>query len=56
VFFVLQIAWFARQIGSFRWHTFALYPIPLVFFFAIFFRSLKRRLLKQQSTWRARQL
>ena len=53
---VLQIAWFARQVGSFRWYTFAMYPIPLIFFFIIFARSLKRRLLKQQVTWKGRQL
>lgn len=56
VIFVLQIAWFARQAGSFRWYTFTFYPLPLIFFFAIFGRSLKRRLLNQRVTWRGRQL
>ena len=52
----LQVAWFARQIGSFRWTSCALYPVPLIFFFALFTRSLLRRALKRQVTWRGRKI
>lgn len=53
---VLQLAWLARQIGSYRWYTFVLYPVGLVFFFVLFGRSLVRRVLRQQVTWRGRQI
>jgi 4,4'-diaponeurosporenoate glycosyltransferase len=52
--FVLQIVWFARQVGSFRWYTCVLYPIPLLFFFVVFARSLKRRVFGQGVTWKGR--
>jgi 4,4'-diaponeurosporenoate glycosyltransferase len=54
--FALQVAWLVRQIGSFRWISCALYPVPLIFFFALFTRSLLRRAFKRQVTWRGRQL
>jgi len=31
-----QVGWFSRQIGSFRWFTALLYPVPLIFFFVVF--------------------
>jgi 4,4'-diaponeurosporenoate glycosyltransferase len=37
-----QVAWFSRQIGAFRWYTTLLYPVPLIFFFAVFFWSMAR--------------
>lgn len=51
-----QVFWSARQIGSFRWTTAFLYPVPLIFFFGLFTRSLIRRTFSQQVTWRGRQL
>jgi 4,4'-diaponeurosporenoate glycosyltransferase len=51
-----QIGWFARQVGSFRWFTCALYPIPLIFFFSLFSNSLLRRVFRRQVTWRGRRL
>jgi 4,4'-diaponeurosporenoate glycosyltransferase len=38
-FCAAQVGWFARQIGAFRWFAALLYPVPLVFFFAVFARS-----------------
>ncbi len=32
----VQVVVFARLLGSFRWFTALLYPVPLVFFFAVF--------------------
>jgi 4,4'-diaponeurosporenoate glycosyltransferase len=37
-----QVAWFSRLIGSFGLASAALYPVPLVFFFAVFTRSALR--------------
>jgi 4,4'-diaponeurosporenoate glycosyltransferase len=31
-----QVAWFSRQVGTFRWYTALLYLVPLVFFFGVF--------------------
>jgi len=54
--FVLQLARLARPIGSYRLLTFVLYPLPLVFFFAIFGQSLLRRALNRKVTWRGRRI
>jgi 4,4'-diaponeurosporenoate glycosyltransferase len=37
-----QVSWFSRKIGAFRWFTGLLYPVPLIFFFAVFTRSVMR--------------
>jgi len=49
-----QVAWFSRQIGAFRWYTALLYPVPLVFFFAIFAWSAARS--GQRVTWKGREI
>lgn len=54
--FVLQLFWMARQIGSFRFITCLLYPIPLVFYLALFGRSLYLKTFKRQVNWRGRKL
>lgn len=38
----LQVAWFSRLVGAFRWLTAVLYPVPLIFFFLIFTWSVLR--------------
>lgn len=40
--FALQVGWFSRQVGAFRWFAALLYPLPLVFFFVVFSVSLAR--------------
>jgi 4,4'-diaponeurosporenoate glycosyltransferase len=47
-----QVTWFSRQIGAFRWLTALLYPLPLVFFFAVFTRSALRS--GRQVSWKGR--
>jgi 4,4'-diaponeurosporenoate glycosyltransferase len=47
-----QVAWLGRQIGSFRWWTALLYPVPLVFFFVVFTRSVLRS--GKQVSWKGR--
>lgn len=49
-----QTLLFARQIGSFRIMTGVLFPIPLVFFFIIFARSVFRRVTNRSTNWRGR--
>lgn len=36
---VAHVAWVSRQVGAFRWYAVVLYPVPLLFFFAVFTRS-----------------
>jgi len=56
VLFACQIAWFAKQLGSFRWVTAVAYPIALVFYFAVFGQSLWMQLTGRQVRWRGREV
>ena len=47
-----QVAMLLRQVGAFRWYTALLYPVPLVFYFAVFTRSALRS--GKQVTWKGR--
>jgi 4,4'-diaponeurosporenoate glycosyltransferase len=47
-----QVAWFARKVGGFHWHAALFYPLPLVFFFALFARSAMRS--GRKVTWKGR--
>ena len=49
-----QVGWFSRQVGAFRWYSALLYPVPLVFFFAVFTRSAMRS--GKSVTWKGRQI
>lgn len=49
-----QVAWFARQLGSFRWISSLLYPVPLLFFFVIFAWSATRS--GKPVIWKGREL
>jgi len=49
-----QVAWFSRQVGAFRWYSALLYPVPLLFFFAVFARSAMRS--GKQVTWKGRNI
>ena len=51
-----QVFFSVRQIGSFRWTTAFLYPIPLLFFFGLFASSLLGRKRRRQVNWRGRQI
>lgn len=48
----VQVAWFSRRLGSFRWLTALLYPAPLAFFFAVFLWSALRS--GKTVTWKGR--
>ena len=53
---VLEIIWYARQLGNFRWTTAWLYPIALSFYFVVFGQSLWRQRLGKSVTWKGRRL
>jgi 4,4'-diaponeurosporenoate glycosyltransferase len=49
---VAQVGWFSRQVGAFRWYSTLLYPVPLIFFFAVFAWSAAR--LGKTVRWKGR--
>jgi len=49
-----QVVWISRLVGAFRWHTALLYPVPLIFFFAVFARSAMRS--GKSVNWKGREI
>jgi 4,4'-diaponeurosporenoate glycosyltransferase len=47
-----QVAWLSGLVGAFRWLTALLYPVPLIFFFVVFFCSVLRS--GRTVTWKGR--
>ncbi|GAA4692328.1 glycosyltransferase [Nocardioides conyzicola] len=43
-----------RRLGTFRWWTWALFPVPLLVFDLVFARSLVRTVLRRSVRWRGR--
>jgi 4,4'-diaponeurosporenoate glycosyltransferase len=52
--FALQIWWMLRRVGSYRFLTTLLYPLPLTFFLVIMIRSLVQIRLRGRVPWRGR--
>ena len=52
----LQLVWLARQLGSYRFLTCLLYPLPLAYYCAVFGRSAARRALHRKTVWRGREV
>jgi 4,4'-diaponeurosporenoate glycosyltransferase len=50
----VQVAWFSRLVGTFRWSTAVLYPVPLIFFFVVFAWSALRS--GKQVQWKGREI
>jgi len=50
----LQVGWLGRLVGAFGWHTALLYPVLLIFFFAVFARSAMRS--GKAVTWKGREI
>lgn len=50
--FAAQLGIMFRQIGAFRWYSALLYPVPLIFFFAVFAVSAVRS--RGRVTWKGR--
>ena len=53
---VAQIGWLLRRVGTFHWSTALFYPVPLVFYFVVFARSLRRSRGKHTVAWKGRQI
>lgn len=54
--FAGQLAWMLHRLGSFRWWTSMLFPIPLAAFVVLFLRSVVLRVVRRQVTWRGRRI
>ncbi len=54
--YAAQLAWLGRSIGRFPWWTWAVFPVPLVFFLVVFVRSLLAVALHREVTWKGRRL
>ncbi len=54
--FVLQLFFFSRQIGNYRLTTCLFYPVPLMFYFAVFGESFYRRIFRRTVVWRGREI
>ena len=54
--FSLQLVWLARRLGNYRFLTCLLYPLPLVYYCALFGRSAARRALGRKTLWRGREV
>jgi 4,4'-diaponeurosporenoate glycosyltransferase len=53
---VWQLRAILRRIGSFRWWTWALFPVPLLAFDVIFARSAALTVVRRSVTWRGRRV
>lgn len=51
---VAQVSWFLRRAGTFHWLTGVLYPVFVLFFFAVFGRAVLRR--GKTVSWKGRQV
>ena len=49
-----QVACFSRQVGAFRWSSALLYPLPLIFFMALFAWSVARS--GRRVSWKGREI
>jgi len=52
--FVAQLTHFFGQVGGFGFFTALVYPVLMLFFFAVFFWSIWRTFVRQQVSWRGR--
>jgi 4,4'-diaponeurosporenoate glycosyltransferase len=51
-----QLRWVLGRLGSFRWWTWLLFPVPLLAFDLIFARSLARTVVGHSVQWRGREV
>lgn len=52
----LQIAFMARQVGTYHFLTCLIFPLPLAYFCVVFGRATARRVLGRKSYWRGREV
>ena len=53
---VAQLVWMQRRVGTFGWPTALLFPVPLVFFLAVFARSAYLTVVRRKVAWKGREL
>jgi 4,4'-diaponeurosporenoate glycosyltransferase len=53
---VAQLVWMLRRVGTFGWITALFYPVPLVFFLAVFVRSAFLTVVRRKVPWKGREL
>jgi len=51
-----QVAWMLRRVGTFHWSAALFYPVPLIFYFVVFARSLRRSRGKHSVGWKGRRI
>jgi 4,4'-diaponeurosporenoate glycosyltransferase len=54
--FALQLYWMLSRIGTYRWYTALFFPIPLVFFVIVFFRSCITTFIMRKVRWKGRMI
>jgi len=54
--YILQIAWIFSRMGNYGFYTALLYPLPFVFFAAIFIISLLRTFFLHEVSWKGRKI
>lgn len=50
--YVIQIYWIFFRLGTFKFYTAIFYPIPLLFFFIIFLRSIFLIFIRRSVRWK----
>jgi len=54
--YAAQTFWLLRRVGTFHWIVALLFPVPLLFYFIIFTRSVWRSVFKQPVDWKGRKI
>jgi 4,4'-diaponeurosporenoate glycosyltransferase len=52
VAFALQVQWMASRVGTFKFYTALLFPVSLLFFIAVFFRSIFLTAIRRSVVWK----
>lgn len=50
--YAVQVHWMALRVGTFRFYTALLFPVSLLFFIAVFFRSIFLVVVKRKVIWK----
>jgi 4,4'-diaponeurosporenoate glycosyltransferase len=56
ILYILQIYWILSRMGNYGFYTAFLYPLPLVFFAAVFLISLLRTFFLREVSWKGRKI
>lgn len=54
--FALQMNWILKRLGTFKFATSLLFPINLIFYVIVFFRSLYYQISKKTISWKSREV